>query len=179
MFQTAETDIEPTEQQKAVAEIYLKQNELMEALESWVVFSDRRLTPQMKELAQLVRTTEQLNNEYLVYRGFHRTGIQEKMGFHDHKPAVGDVREFCDGEKSISFTTDKAIADAFGSIVVSSTLNANRQQFLVMTDSLMAGLAIKKGQLKFKSQKEVVLLPPFRIEIKYEKVTTVPIFEKW
>jgi len=130
-------------------------------------------------LAQLVRTTENLNNEYLVYRGFHRSGIQEKMNFHEHKPVEGDVREFSADDKSISFTTDKDIADAFGSIVVSCTLNANRHQYLVMTDSLMAALAFLKNQTKFKSQKEVVLLPPFKIEMKYEKVTRVPIFEKW
>jgi hypothetical protein len=150
----------------------LKQREdLLEALDEWVLSPDAKLLPKLKELAQFLAKIYGLNHKLTVYRGFDpddsyqdTMGLSEKGFFSNkvHPHEVGQIFRYASKDRPLSFSTDLEIAHAFGTTVITTTLDPAHQSFLILTDELMALLSERRN-IPAETQKEVILLPPFDI----------------
>lgn len=139
--------------------------DLLEALDRWTLFADRRLIPQMRELGNLVKQLYTLPNELKLYRGFHLDSFQDSLGITE-EAHLGQVIAYQTDERSLSFSTEESIAKAFGNIVVSTTLRTKSAEFLYITDELVVLVHQMRNLKDIKTQHEVILLPPMELQLK-------------
>jgi hypothetical protein len=144
----------------------LKQHpQLLDALDQWTLFADRRLIPEMRELGNVVKKLYNLPNELRLYRGFRLGSFQDNLGISEDAH-LGQVVPYKTDERSLSFSTDEGIAKAFGNVVVNTTLNTKRAEFLYITDELVVIVHELRNLKKIMTQCEVILLPPMELNLK-------------
>lgn len=144
----------------------LKQHpRLLAALDQWVLFADRRLIPEMRELGRIVKALYHLPNALTLYRGFRLGGFQDTLGVPDNAH-VGQVLPYKSDERSLSFSTNEDIAQAFGNVVVSTTVNPNKVELLWITDELVVILHEMRNLNDIMTQHEVILLPPIEMQMR-------------
>lgn len=155
-----------------------KHMDLIEVLDSHILFADRKNTEALKELAAICKKIQKQSSTINVYRGFGSWSAQEDLGVSKEKP--GDKITIRSQDKIISTTTDIEIAKAFGPSIVSMTLSAQKDNYLVISDELYYLIAKLRNHEKVMSQREVIILPP--IDIQATIVQHQPkksLFEKW
>lgn len=139
--------------------------QLMDALDEWTMFADRRLIPQMDALGKLVRDMYDIPNELKLYRGFRLGSFQDNLGI-DEDAHIGQVVSYQSDDRSLSFSTEESIARAFGNVVVSTTLHTKHANFLMITDELNVIIHELRKLKEIKTQHEVILLPPIQLQLK-------------
>jgi hypothetical protein len=138
--------------------------ELLDALAQWVTFADRRLIPQMLALGELVRDLYDLPAELKLYRGFRLGSYQDSLGIDEGAP-IGQSVTYTSDDRSLSFSTEEAIARGFGNVVVSTKINPKKDPCLVITDELLVIVHELLNFKDLKTQHEVILLPPIQIQV--------------
>lgn len=146
---------------------YLDQPEAIKLLAKWVTLPDMHLVGELKEVVDTLNEIAPLPDTTRLYRGFYpNSAYQDTMGLSKRdwlgskvKPHVpGEVYEYT-LDRPLSFTTDLDIALAYGSTVVELVTQPFR--FIWITDelNLLLGMELRK---EAKSEKEVIVLPPFK-----------------
>jgi hypothetical protein len=149
--------------------LHLKKHpRLLEALDQWVLFADRRLIPEMRELGQIVNKLYDFPKELRLYRGFRLGSFQDNLGV-DGNSHIGQISTYQTDECSLSFSTNEQIAQAFGNVVVSTTIQTQRSEFLYITDELVVLIHEARNLKQFMNQHEVILLPPMTITLKVQQ----------
>lgn len=146
----------------------LEQHEnLLQALDNWVLAPDKRLYPQLLQLATVVRKLYPLGHRMQLYRGFDpQSPYQNTMGLSERgflsnseKPfKVGETHTYTCDDAPLSFSTDPGIARAFGKVVVRAIIDPQHTNALVITPEL-AALVSKRRNIKPETQHEVIVLP--------------------
>lgn len=150
-----------------VMRAYERYPELLSALDQWILVPDYSLVPTLKELRSLVNKIQPHRDaKTTLYRGvsiggqykndhnFKREGV-------DRKP--GDT-VMLTVTTPISFTTDRGIAAAFGSTLLSARPGQYLNQFLRVTDELSAIVCARRN-VELVTQKEWVLLPDSSVSL--------------
>jgi hypothetical protein len=138
---------------------------LLDALDQWVSFADRRLIPEMRELGRIVNALYDFPNELRLYRGFRLGSFQDSLGISENAH-LGQVTQYRTDERSLSFSFNEEIAKAFGNVVVTTTLNTQKAEFLYITDELVLLIHQMRKLTQIMTQCEVVLLPPMELSLK-------------
>lgn len=168
----ASTEIAEKKLDRAKMQQLQQHEELLQALDNWVRLPDRKLVTPLLELCTVVQKLYDLPAEMLIYRGFdpksdyqNTMGLSEKGFFHNtvHPYYVGETHQYLLKDAPLSFTLDEGIARAFGKTVVRTRVFPRKERALVMTDELCA-LVCKRRNIALQTQKEVLLLPEFRID---------------
>jgi hypothetical protein len=138
---------------------------LLDALDQWVMFADRRLIPEMRELGHVVQKLYDLPDVLHLYRGFRLGSFQDSLGISEDAH-IGQVTHYKTDERSLSFSTDEEIAKAFGNVVVSTDVRSNNAEYLYITDELVVIIHELRKLEQIKTQCEVILLPPMELALK-------------
>lgn len=135
--------------------------DLLKALDNWILSPDRNLLPSLTELAKVVNRLY-VFKDLKLYRGFDmKLGYQDNMGL----TGTPDLNKYYNYRchSPLSFSTDKSIAQAFGSVVVTTELDVSHTGSLVITDEL-ATLVCQLRNIAPETQKEVIVFPPALIK---------------
>lgn len=142
-------------------DIYSRHVKLIDKLDSYILFADRDLIPDLIELAELVRKTQKQPPSVTVYRGFGSWKYQEDLGAKNM--SVGDTGTIVSSDKVISTTTSLEIAQAFGNNIVQIQLKASEQNYLTVTDELSYLICKRRNLTQAVTQREIIILPPLSI----------------
>lgn len=151
---------------------------LIDALDNWVLAPDKRLFPQLIELASVVRKLYQLPHRLDLYRGFdpqshyQNTMGLSKRGFMSNEEKdfrVGQTHSYECDDAPLSFSTDLKIAQAFGKVVVRAQIDPNKCRALVITSEL-AALVCKRRNIEPETQREVIVLPPLQLDFVIQEI---------
>lgn len=147
---------------------------LIEALDDWILYPDRRLINDLKQLALVVNKLYNYRSKIQLYRGFSpRLNYQDSMGLRDgdgsffskiKKYKKDDVFHYASDDKAISFSTSRDIARGFGTTLVSTVLDPTKQLALIITPELSKIICDRRNITDLQTQEEVIILPPFEIQ---------------
>ena len=145
---------------------YMSMSDAVDVLVKWVQLPDMHLVNELKDVAKALNAVKPLPDGTELYRGFYPTSVyQDTMGLMEKdwlgskvKPhLVGEAYEYS-LERPLSFTTDLSMAEAYGATVVQ--LHNRPDAYIWITDELNLLIATALGK-PAKSEKEVIVLPPF------------------
>lgn len=128
----------------------------------------------LKEISEILRNIYSYPKELKVYRGigiawsFQNT-LNIKNKGKDLK--IGDKVIYESNKDVISFTTEIGIARAFGNLIVETTLNETLD-FIIYTNELCVMYNEYQNLTKLETQREVILLAPFEVELKVTEKKT-------
>jgi hypothetical protein len=148
---------------------------LIAAADSWALIADRNHLKSLYELEKVISALYRFDTDQ-YFRGFDVNHFQENFGIKS-STQIGNRFKYKSAENPISFTTDIRIARGFGSNVVSSTLSECK---LLHFTRELEYLICKRRNIALETQKEVILLPPYEIElILIERNENKPFFTLW
>lgn len=159
---------------QAVLKELMKYPVLLESLDKWTLFADRKLIPNIQKLGELVKEIKPIS-EQPIYRGFGNFSVQEFLGFDTRNAKVGDKREVKYLDRAISFTIDLEIAKAFGPIVARCT-DWKKHNYLYVCPELCAVISQRRNIKAVETQEEIILLPPLDIHCEIVDVKKRSIF---
>lgn len=160
---------------KLVSELN-KHTGLIDALDKWVLFADRKLIPKLEELTEIVQKLYGKRRLH-VYRGIRLNHkVSAHLGLKNHT-AVGEKRHYESKVEAVSFTKDIRIARAFGEVVVEADFD-DTHKYLDITDELCAILSERRN-IELYTQREVILLPPFALDFTVAEVHKKPVWLRW
>lgn len=145
---------------------YLSMPDAIKLLVRWVKLPDMHMLGELRDVAEQLNAIKPLPEGTALYRGFYPSSpYQDTMGLVKREwegsnvepHHVGEVYEY-QLERPLSFTTDQAMAEAYGQTVVQ--LHNRPDNYVWITDELNLLLAVAL-QKEAKSEKEVIVLPPF------------------
>lgn len=145
---------------------YMALPDAIKLLVRWVELPDMHMYTELMDVAEKLKAIKPLPEGTSLFRGFYPTSAyQDTMGLMKRdwlganvKPHLpGEVYEYT-LERPLSFTTDQSMAEAYGSTVVQ--LHGDPEAYIWITDelNLLLATAMRKEP---KSEKEVIVLPPF------------------
>lgn len=178
-YKDAEVDIDRSVCSEKLIEQLRAYPHHIAALDAWILSPDRSLLPKLRELGTIVKEIYKgvgmYRAPFKAYRGFDmKDSVQDAMGLVVKKLFFNRIKEFNVGDmieyKSeaflLSFSTMRSIARAFGDTVIEITVDPVHDDFLFITDELCVLVGEARHHTEFKSQKEVILFPPFHLSFK-------------
>lgn len=149
-----------TELDYALMDRISTRQDLVNALASYIDATDYNLAPKLKELAELMRTLSDVPKQIKVYRGFSHAAGQNVMGAHD-EIQLGEILSYRASEALVSTSISKKVAEGYGDYVIEIDLDADSQNFLVITPELYQLCANKRPTTAEKyKEEEVLIIPP-------------------
>ena len=134
---------------------------LLESLDKWILFADRKLISNIQKLGEIVKEIKPIS-EQPIYRGFGNFSVQEFLGFDIKHTNVGDKREVKYLDRAISFTTDLEIAKQFGPIIA-KCIDWKKHNYLYICPELCVIISQRRSIKAIETQEEIILLPPIDI----------------
>lgn len=145
---------------------YLAMPDAIKLLVRWVELPDMHMLNELMDVAEKLKAIKPLPEGTNLFRGFYPTSAyQDTMGLMKRDWLGANVKPHHAGEtytyaleRPLSFTTDQSMAEAYGSTVIQ--LHGQPEAYVWITDELNLLLATARRK-EAKSEKEVIVLPPF------------------
>lgn len=155
-------------------------SELIKALDMWVLIPDVTLLPKLVDLAKIVKALYDIPVKQKIYRGFTLDKVyQNDLDLKIKDIEIGKHLIYISKDKPLSFSLELAIAKAFGNIVVEADLDSSEILSLFLTPELNYIIAKRRRHKLIKTQHEVILLPPFSINLKIINYDKIPFWKHW
>lgn len=164
--------------QKVITE-YRKHMDLLSVLNEHILFADRENTRSLLQLSEVSRRIQAYPPTLVLYRGIGSWSAQESLGLDIKSVKTGDRFVYSSSDKLVPFTTNESIARAFGPVVVSCSVDTRKSKLLILTDEMMFLISKMRNHTSVKTQKEVIILPPFNLVGKVVSVRKKSLFEIW
>lgn len=150
---------------------------LIEALDSWVLAPDFQLLEELRKLADVVKRVYRFKGLMKLWRGVDpASSYQDVMGLAEKgflwntvkRHEKGDIFTYTNSHSPLSFSTNREIAQAFGKTLVSTVIDFEKADVLVITPELTKLVSQRRNLDEIETQDEVIFFPPYKLEFTIE-----------